>query len=433
MIKIEIEMLTKIRLIEKELLKNKSISDIEKTSIYTNLIEDNIDVLSIIRNRSVYKIMIASCWWPYLNPGNDANLLTPEEVGKNTSEAIKEDLPKYLSDDEHVASLKAYEDGVVELFISPLFKLLSITTKSMYFPTNPITVWVNYVHTCITDNDLTQLIYADGYGGAQSITTLADVISSLSTLKPKLCLSDETIIKLEAITDSPFNFQVCNKNEIKLINSIYLSLGLGLDRYIQNNRTWTDNLINFTETSKVSDDLEILLFHFSKATFKLPSNAWIKKLEEICKNISKKEFNEFYQNITDSITNDILADIPFSSLYNETIVKGLVFSTSIIKDFQNPDSTLKLAQFSFKKVPHYGVNSLEISKACIYSLKQANRDKSTYSIFKLLGLFNKKKVKLNNYLLKELESAIKYLEIQNSLSRTELEELAMKLNKNTKD
>ncbi len=427
-------MLTKIKLIEKELLENKSISEIEKTSIYTDLIENNIDVLTIISNRSIYKIMIASCWWPYPNPDNDADLLTPEEVGENTNQTIKEDFLKYLSGDEHVASIRAFEDGNVDLFIRPLFKLLSITTtKNTNFPTRPITVWVNYVHKCVTDNDLTQLIYSDGYGGAQSITTLATLISSLITLKPKLHLSDETIIKLEAITDSPFNFQVCNKKEIKLINSIYLSLGLGLDRYIQNNRTWTNDLINFTKVSKIANDLEKLLFHLSKATFKLPSKTWIKKLEEICANINKVEFNEFYQNLIESITNDTLVEIPFSSLYNETVIKGLVFATSIIKDFQNPDNTLKLAQFTFKKIPHYGINSLEISKACIYSLRQANKENAIYSLFKLLGLFSKKKVKLNSYLLKELESAFKHLEVQNSLSRSELEELAIKFNKNTTD
>lgn len=116
------------------------------------------------------------------------------------------------------------------------------------------------------------------------------------------------------------------------------------------------------------DSWSRLLTHAATATSPRPSGKWLKTASELVEEMGSGFFAETTGNCIEHVLGDDFDSIPLKSDVNGTLIKGLVWTASLVEDEKLVTLVYELAEFSFRKVPGHGPGSAKVGNAAVYAL-----------------------------------------------------------------
>jgi Leucine-rich repeat (LRR) protein len=429
-------MIEKCNVIEAKLTllaKKKSIAEIKKDDAFSSLLNEEADHLSFFVKRLSYKLLILSCYWP-ITYKHDEDNYEPENI------AYPQDISDYINREDESYLTRLYNEwkidgvdrgGLIEAYI----KIITvIADRKIDFPVIPVSSWADYLEGVFKDRAL-EYIYATPYDGVPPVEGLAKLLNATKKCKPEVNIPCAVIEKIGRSVERILSTSHNNSLGIdwKLINSVHTIFGLGSDKYLLNNRNWTQVVINFINSQPNKAEWEKLLFHFGKASAPKPAKKWLTDLDALISNIEQQEIISLYAKTIEALLEEIPIEFPFSSDYNLNVMRGLIFCIEHLNPKSVSTETLKLAEYCFQKIPDLGTHLPSLAKICITVLGKANDDASVYGLHKLRGDYQNKSIKVNKRLLKDIAFSIEKLSKARGNTTADLKKLANTINNGKSD
>jgi len=441
--------LDQLRQIDRQLFEEtkdlKTLANLKKSLKVKDALDVSVGHLSLLLERVVIELMFSSCqpydsfYAAFDSKAEKKRLLqneSPNFIKNNHAKSLidSEDL-EYIIDQMLDASTDNSWDGTKQSYLL-ILKLLS-SIKGINYPAQAMNNWLGFVINKANPGKMSDigynLVWEDGLPPLEYFLRVLILLEKLDNCS--YFSNDniqQTLEMLAALYPSGYSGE---SSAVKkgVYQKAYQALGLGTLNYIQNNKKWTQKIIDEVESKDNREHWKEYLLHLGKASLAEPSAQWINKATQSTSLLGEKDVAEFFCQIIDCVVKEYPTEHQFSVLYNETVLVGMVYSVVCSKIDGTQQHIMKLAEYCNRKVPDIGVNSFVVVRACIYGFNQIKDELSIYSLFNLQGTFDKQKKKHNKKIVELAESTLKNISKTKNLSLENLKDLAITWNSSQDD
>lgn len=170
-----------------------------------------------------------------------------------------------------------------------------------------------------------------------------------------------------------------------------------------------------------------ILAHAATASSARPSRKWLNSASTLIEESGAELFLDMAGGCIRHILRGKFDEVPLSADVNSTLVKGIVWTVSVLDDPELVRLVHELGEYCFRKIPGYGAGSTKVGNAAIYTLGALP---GMEAISKLTALRARVKYRQAQALI---EAALERAANERGVSVDTLEELAVPTYELTKD